>query len=93
MRIIGAAGVPCGACQDMGDILNDPHMREREMIVEDEHPARGKYSTIGCAIKLSDSPFRMQRSPLLGEHSETLLAELCEVGSEELARLRREGVT
>lgn len=93
MRIIGEAGVPCGACQDMGDMLNDPHMREREMIVDDEYPGRGKYSTIGCAVKLSDSPFHIERAPLLSEHTDALLKELCEVGPDELQRLRREGVT
>jgi formyl-CoA transferase len=94
MRIVGGAGVPCGACQDMGDVLNDPHLREREMVVDvDDYPGRGKYSTIGCAVKLGDSPTRVERAPVLGEHTDALLGELCGVGREELERLRRDGVT
>ena len=93
MRILGAAGIPCGACQDTGDLLNDPHLREREMIVDIDYPGRGKYSTIGCPVKLTDSPARIERPPLLGEHTDTLLRELCDLAPDELSRLRREGVT
>lgn len=93
MRILGAAGIPCGACQDTGDLLNDPHLREREMIVDIDYPGRGKYSMIGCPIKLGDSPAHLERPPLLGEHTDALLHELCEVAPDELERLHREGIT
>ena len=93
MRILGAAGIPCGACQDTGDLLNDPHLREREMIVDIDYPGRGTYSTIGCPVKLTDSPAHIERPPMLGEHTDTLLRDLCEVAPDELERLRREGVT
>jgi len=44
--------------------------------VEVDHPKRGKYLSVGNPIKLSDSPTDVQRSPLLGEHTEEVLAEL-----------------
>ena len=93
MRILGEAGVPCGACQDSGEVLMDPHLRAREMIVDIEYPGRGSYSTVGCPVKLSASPAKVERPPLLGEHTDALLAELCEVPPEELPRLHRDGVT
>jgi formyl-CoA transferase len=92
MRVLGAAGVPCGACQDTGEVLADPHLKAREMIVDLDYPARGTYQTVGCPVKLSDSPAEISRPPLLGEHTGTLLDELCGIDSDELKRLREDGV-
>jgi len=47
-----------------------------EPIVEVDHPKRGKYLTVGNPIKMSDSPTEVIRSPLLGEHTDEVLAEL-----------------
>jgi formyl-CoA transferase len=92
MRLMGEAGVPCGACLDTGEVLADPHLRAREMIVDVDYPTRGTYQTVGCPIKLSDSPADVTRPPLLGEHTDELLNLLCGVGQEELDRLRGLGV-
>src|ERR1043166_28149 len=45
MRLMGEAGVPCGACQDTGEVLADPHLKAREMIVDLDYPPRGTYQT------------------------------------------------
>ena len=45
-------------------------------MVEVDHPKRGKYLTVGNPIKMSDSPTEVKRSPLLGEHTDEVLAEL-----------------
>ncbi len=92
MRILGDAGVPCGACQDTGEILADPHLREREMILDIDYPTRGVYQTVGSPIKLSASPANVTRPPLLGEHTAELLGELCGVGAEDVKKLRDSGV-
>ncbi|HEX5325955.1 MAG TPA: CoA transferase, partial [Acetobacteraceae bacterium] len=92
MRLLGDAGVPCGACQDTGEVLADPHLRAREMIVDIDYPPRGTYQTVGCPIKLSDSPAQVTRPPLLGEHTGELLHTLCDVAPEELNRLRGDGI-
>ncbi|MBN9564451.1 MAG: formyl-CoA transferase [Alphaproteobacteria bacterium] len=92
MQAMGDAGVPCGACLDTGEVLADPHLRERDMIVDVEYPARGTYQTVGCPIKLSDSPAEVARPPLLGEHTEALLASLCGVGEADVRQLRKNGV-
>ena len=76
MKVLGEAGVPCGACLDTGEVLIDPHLLAREMIVEVEHPVRGRYVTVGNPIKLSASPTTIGPSPLLGQHREEILAEL-----------------
>ncbi|MGZ5095981.1 MAG: hypothetical protein ACXWCH_33130, partial [Burkholderiales bacterium] len=65
----------------------------REMILEMEYPGRGKMQTIGCPVKLRNSCVALERPPLLGENTDALLRDLCQVEPEELQRLRREGVT
>jgi formyl-CoA transferase len=92
MRILGEAGVPSGACQDTGEVLADPHLRAREMIVDVDFPTRGTYQTVGCPIKLSASPAEITRPPLLGEHTDEVLAALCGIGPDALRQLRESGV-
>ena len=62
------------------------------MIVDVDYPTRGTYQTVGCPIKLSDSPAEITRPPLLGEHTDALLAALCDVDADTLARLHKTGV-
>jgi formyl-CoA transferase len=92
MRLLGDAGVPCGACQDTGEVLADPHLKAREMVVDIDYPTRGTYQTVGCPVKMSDSPAAITRPPLLGEHTAELLTELCGVDSDQLKRMREGGV-
>jgi len=91
MKILAEAGVPCGACQDTEEILNDPHLHAREMIVEVEHPVRGRYVTAGNPVKLSASPTEITTAPLLGQHNGEILKELG-FGEAEVKALREEGV-
>ena len=60
-------------------------------IVEVDHPQRGKYLTVGNPIKMSDSPTVVTRSPLLGEHTDEILAELG-YGAADVAALRSKKV-
>jgi formyl-CoA transferase len=92
MRLLGDAGVPCGAVQDTGEVLADPHLKAREMIVDVDYPNRGTYKTVGCPVKLSDSPVAVSRPPLLGEHTAGVLRDLCGIDPDEVARLRDAGV-
>ena len=92
MRLLGDAGVPCGACQDTGEVLSDPHLKAREMIVDVDYPTRGTYQTVGCPVKLSDSPAEITRPPLLGEHTDALLGSLCGVDPDRLRRLHEDGI-
>jgi formyl-CoA transferase len=55
-----------------------------------DHPTRGKYLTVGNPIKLSDSPTEVTRSPLLGEHTDEVMAELG-YNADQIATLRSLG--
>jgi formyl-CoA transferase len=90
MKILAGAGVPCGACLDTGEVLRDPHLLARDMIVEVEHPERGRFVTVGNPIKLSDSPTHITPSPLLGQHRHEVLRELG-YGDEDIEALARTG--
>ena len=57
---------------------------------EVDHPKRGKYLTVGNPIKMSDSPTQVKRSPLLGEHTDEVLAQLG-FSPDDVAQLRAEG--
>ena len=92
MKLMGDAGVPCGACLDTGEVLADPHLRERDMILDVDYPTRGVYQTVGSPIKLSASPVTVTRPPLLGEHTEALLGELCGVSAEDVKTMKAKGV-
>ena len=90
MKILGEAGVPCGAVLDTGEVLTDPHLRQRDMIVEVKHPVRGPYLTVGNPIKLSASPTDIGPAPLLGEHRDEVLKALG-YDDAEIAGLKKDG--
>jgi formyl-CoA transferase len=65
-----------GPILSMKEIMEDPDLRKTGTIVDVDHPKRGKYVSVGCPIKLSDSPVTVERSPLLGEHTEEILRDV-----------------
>jgi formyl-CoA transferase len=76
MEILNKYDIPCGPILSMKEIAEEPSLRKTGTIVEVDHPLRGKYLTVGNPIKLSDSPTEVTRSPLLGEHTDEVMAEL-----------------
>jgi formyl-CoA transferase len=90
MDILNKYDIPCGPILSMKEIAEEPSLRETGTIVEVDHPVRGKYLTVGNPIKLSDSPTDVTRSPLLGEHTDEVMAELG-YQPEQIAHLRAVG--
>ena len=74
------------------DLISDEHLKVREMIVDVQHPQRGVFKTVGCPLKLSDSPVEVFSSPLFGEHTEEVLRELMGYDKDKVEQLRKEGV-
>jgi formyl-CoA transferase len=91
MDKLNAHNIPCGPILSTKEIIEDETLAELETVVEVEHPERGTFKTVGCPLKLSDSPVEVHRSPLLGEHNDEVLGALG-YSSERLAELRTAGV-
>jgi len=91
MEILNTHDIPCGPILSMKEIADEPSLRNTGTVVEVDHPTRGKYLTVGNPIKMSDSPADVKRSPLLGEHTEEILAELG-YAADQIAALRTEKV-
>jgi len=92
MELLAGAGIPCGAVLDSREVLSNPHLRERGMIVDLEHPARGGYPMPANPVRMSDSRTEVVRAPLLGEHNAEVFGQLLGYGPAELETLRRDGV-
>ncbi|MEA3085326.1 MAG: formyl-CoA transferase [Paraburkholderia sp.] len=90
MQILNEYDIPCGPILSMKEIAEEPSLRKTGTIVEVDHPTRGKYLTVGNPIKLSDSPTEVKRSPLLGEHTDEVMAELG-YSPEQISALRTAG--
>ena len=76
MELLNQYDIPCAPILSMQELAAEPSLRTTGTIVEVDHPKRGKYLTVGNPIKLSDSATVVTRSPLLGEHTDEVLAEL-----------------
>ena len=91
MDICNPLDIPVGPILSMKEIAEDEGLRATGTIVEVEHPERGPYLSVGCPIKMSDSPVEVTRSPLLGEHTAQILAEVLGYSPEEVDRVYRSG--
>ena len=77
IREFEAAGVPVGPVNTIGEMLADPQVKAREMVVEVRHARAGPVKALGLPIKFSATPGAVERAaPLLGEHTREVLAAL-----------------
>ena len=91
MATLNDLDVPCGPIMGTADLADDEHVRGRQMWVELDHPQRGKWFNVGMPIKLSASPPRIERSPLLGEHTDQVLQEVLGYDEAKIKALKQAG--
>jgi len=66
-------GIPSGPILTIEEMFNHPQIAAREMLLRMPHPARGEFMTTGLGVKLAETPGKVTRPPLLGEHTEKVL--------------------
>lgn len=93
MEICNPLDIPVGPILSMKELAEDQSLRKTGTIVEVDHPERGKYLSVGCPIKMSDSDVEVTRSPLLGEHTAEILGSVLGYSAEEIDELKEAGVT
>ena len=93
MAILNRYDIPCGPILSMKELAEEPSLRKSGTVVEVEHPARGKYLSVGNPIKLSDSPSVVARSPLLGEHTDEILKKVLGFSDKEVVDIKGSGAT
>ncbi len=91
MDICNKLDIPQGPILSMKELAEDEGLRATGTIVEVDHPERGKYLSVGCPVKLSDSPADVKRSPLLGEHTTEILAQVLGYSGDDLDRVVNSG--
>lgn len=95
MRVLGpdGANIPCAPVMEMQQLVNDPHVRAREMVVEVPHQQLGQVPVTGIPVKFSESPGAIRwLGPTLGQHNREVYGELLGLSDEDLDRLRQDGV-
>lgn len=88
---LDAAGIPCGPILNYAEALATPQAIAREMTHEVDHPILGPLRTIGTPIKMSATPLEpARRAPMLGEHTDSVLAN-AGYSDDEIEQLRYAG--
>ena len=91
MNICNQHDIPVGPILSMKEIAEEDSLRKTGTVVEVDHPARGKYLTVGNPVKMSDSITEVQRSPLLGEHTEEILKDVLGYSDKDVTEIKGSG--
>ena len=89
--MLNREGIPSGPILTIEEMFKHPQTAAREMLLRLPHPELGEYLTTGLAAKLESTPGKITRPPLVGEHTDEILAAHG-YSREDLKRLRTSGV-
>ena len=92
MKIFGEAGVPCSAVFDTLELTTDEDLLRRGVMVELDHPQRGKYTTPGWPVRMEKSQVDVRPAPLLGADNADVYGELLNLDEDALSALHADGV-
>lgn len=92
MHILARAGVPCSAVLSMLDLFHDPHLKQRGLVQEVDHPTDGTRLLMGNPIRMSKSEVPLKAAPLLGDNTDAVLRADLGLSDEQIAGLREKGI-
>jgi CoA:oxalate CoA-transferase len=91
-EVLRAGGVPCAPVREIGEVMADPHLHERGMLQELDHPEMGPITGFGTPLRTRDTPAPTLRpSPGLGEHNDQVVREILGADDDALAGWRCAG--
>ena len=86
-------GIPCGPVNSIDQVINDPQVEFREMIVERKHDRLGTWKYVNTPIKMSRSQGGIYRNPPdLGGDSREILTRLLGLSNDEIDNLENNGI-
>jgi crotonobetainyl-CoA:carnitine CoA-transferase CaiB-like acyl-CoA transferase len=87
--LVRGAGLPCAKVATIDEVVEDPQVRHREMLVEIDHPTVGRFPMHGLNIHYSHTHQEIRRpAPLLGQHNEEVYGEWIGLDTQTVARLK-----
>ena len=93
IRILEEANVPCSRINTIRQAMDEPQFRDREILVNMEHPGIGIVSTLGVVLKLSETPGKIESgAPRIGADNDLIYKGLLGYAKSEVVRLRDEGI-
>ncbi len=92
LALLDGIDVPCAKVQRIDEVLADPQIQARGMVVEQEHPVLGKIQLPNLPFRFSDCDTTIRQvAPDLGQHNAEIAAALG-YSTEEIAQMQADGV-
>jgi len=92
LNTLQAIGVPSAKVTSVSELIDNPHLAHRGQILNMDHPKAGIVPMQGFSVQFGESPMRLRHpSPMLGEHTNSILTEWLELTPERIAQLREHG--
>jgi crotonobetainyl-CoA:carnitine CoA-transferase CaiB-like acyl-CoA transferase len=91
MRAVGEAGIPAGAVLDTMELQNDQSFEDRGIMQVMHHPLHRDFKMPGWPVRVDGKPPAVTSSPVLGEHTETVLSQWLGLNTQAVAALREDG--
>ncbi len=89
---LSSFSIPCAAINGVADAASDPHLEEREIMVEVPDPVAGSMYVAGKMIKFSRTPMEVGTTPMIGEHTQEILGEILNYSKDQIEDLYGDAV-